>query len=410
MKAASGALIAYLAAMSSDPVDMVVFCVDLYTITLVDGTVLRYTTGDRTITVGGHTYVAMSSSSPTNPALNRSKVDSKVGLDVTSLELDVYATPATLVEGIPLLTALRTGLFDGASVLVLRLIQQNPTDVSLGTFIQFAGTVGDISEITNISARIEVKALTEYLNVQMPRNLFQPGCRHALFDAGCTLSAGAFRVSGTVTGSPNVITIPTNLTQPGPTSSPVSAPTLSSSSAPNTNILATTYYVEVTYVTALGETTASPESFLSIAARNVLVVHSPPSGSGITGYNVYVGLQSGAEWKQNGAPISIGTNWTMPGNGALQGIPAPELNSSGYFTLGVVTFTSGVLNGLSYAIQDYTAGVLTLVVGALAAPSAGDTFTIIPGCDKQLATCQYKFSNLIHFGGTPFIPQPESVI
>jgi hypothetical protein len=39
-------------------------------------------------------------------------------------------------------------------------------------------------------------------------------------------------------------------------------------------------------------------------------------------------------------------------------------------------------------------------------PSAGDAFVVSPGCDKQTATCQL-FSNLVNFGGTPYIPPPE---
>ncbi len=410
MKTASSALITFLSNASQNPNDMAVFCADLYTFTLVDGTVLRYSSGDRPVTIGGHTFNAITPAAPGYPAISRSKLTSKIGLDVTELEVDIFATPTTLVEGMPILQALDNGLFDGATVLVERLIQQNPTDISLGKYIQFGGTVGDVSEITGSSAKLQVKALTEYLNLQMPRNLFQPGCRHALFDAGCSLSQSSFTVTGAVVSGTGMSTIsfPTNLTQASAIAAPTAAPTLSYASASNTNILAQTYYVTVTYTSALGETTVSPEAYIHVPARNVLVVHSPPSHSGVTGYNIYVGLQSGSWWKQNGSPFGIGTNWQMGGNGVAQGIPPPEVSTGGYFTGGVITFTSGVNSGLSFSVRDYIGGAVFLVVGALATPSAGDTFTIIPGCDKQISTCLSKYNNLANFAGTPFIPTPEA--
>jgi uncharacterized phage protein (TIGR02218 family) len=103
----------------------------------------------------------------------------------------------------------------------------------------------------------------------------------------------------------------------------------------------------------------------------------------------------------------------MPGNGWNQGSPPPAQNTSGFFTLGVITFTSGANSGLSYVIQDYenpgSGGVITLVRGMLATPAPGDTFTIVAGCDKAYETCINKFSNLANFAGAPWVPTPEAM-
>jgi len=40
----------------------------------------------------------------------------------------------------------------------------------------------------------------------------------------------------------------------------------------------------------------------------------------------------------------------------------------------------------------------------------GDTFTLYPGCDGQLATCDFKFSNKQNFGGFPNVPGPPAAI
>lgn len=93
--------------------------------------------------------------------------------------------------------------------------------------------------------------------------------------------------------------------------------------------------------------------------------------------------------------------------------------TTGWFDLGTLTFTSGVLNGVTRSVKTYTnvAGVKTIVPAAPlspigsstpTAPGIGDTFAIYPGCDKLQATCSSKFSNLARFRGFPYIPPPEN--
>lgn len=83
-----------------------------------------------------------------------------------------------------------------------------------------------------------------------------------------------------------------------------------------------------------------------------------------------------------------------------------------YFELGVITFTSGVNNGLSQTVGSYlhASGALSTKFPFAAAPSVGDTFSIYPGDDLQQATCTTKFNNLAHFGGTPYVPVPETLL
>lgn len=410
MKTGSPALIAYLAAASSKPADMVVWMVDLYTITLVNGVVLRICSGDQSITINGNTFDVLSGATPDKPVIERSRVNSTVGLSVDDLIINISATPIVQINGIPVLATMLNGDFDGATVLVERLIMPTYGDISLGTLIWFSGTIADINDISPTSAKITVRALTELFNIQMPRNLFQPACRQTLFDAGCTLSKAAFQVSGGVgsTPAPTVIAFPTGLTQPGSTPGPTAAPALSASTLTGLNLSPTQYFAVVTHVTAFGESPPSPEATIVVGANLLLNVASPPPATGVIGYNVYVGDQPGSWAKQNGVPISIGTHWVEAPDGIVQGNPPPT-DTTGYFTQGVVTFTSGLNTGLSRFVIEYQAGGLTKIIDALPyPPSPGDAFTILPGCDKSQPTCDHKFSNLIHFGGQPFIPQPET--
>ena len=83
---------------------------------------------------------------------------------------------------------------------------------------------------------------------------------------------------------------------------------------------------------------------------------------------------------------------------------------NGYFNMGTVTFTSGILNGLSRTVKNYSSGTLTFIAALPAAPALGDTLQVFPGCDKQQSTCHNKFNNLVHFRGFPYIPQNETAV
>lgn len=109
------------------------------------------------------------------------------------------------------------------------------------------------------------------------------------------------------------------------TAPPVSAPILTSTSGGS--LPAATYYVRATYVTASGETAASLEASLKVAANNLLQVASPGPDvlSVATGWNVYVSTTSGAETLQNGnTPIALNSGWTEPSAGLITGAALPQ--------------------------------------------------------------------------------------
>ena len=92
-----------------------------------------------------------------------------------------------------------------------------------------------------------------------------------------------------------------------------------------------------------------------------------------------------------------------------------------FFDRGILSFTSGVLNGAQFTVQGSshasTLVTLTTILPFPSAPSAGDSFTVLAGCDKQFATCKSgKFKNSggsvdnsIHYRGAPFVPNPETL-
>ena len=82
-----------------------------------------------------------------------------------------------------------------------------------------------------------------------------------------------------------------------------------------------------------------------------------------------------------------------------------------YFDLGYMTFTSGVNNTFIGTIsqQLHASGALVLKYPMPAAPSPGDTFNIVRGCDLSVASCNAR-SNLAHNSSVPFMPVPETIL
>lgn len=79
----------------------------------------------------------------------------------------------------------------------------------------------------------------------------------------------------------------------------------------------------------------------------------------------------------------------------------------GWFSLGVISWTSGPLVGRSFAVLDHAARggkVFITLSAADPQPQVGATFTIIAGCDKSFKTCREKFGNGLNFRGFPHLP------
>jgi len=287
MKTATAGFIAWLAANT----EMVM--AELYDITLADGTQLHYTTFDRSLVVGGTTYLA----GP--PNFKRGTAEEVIGLSkVGTLSLEVHATPTDLINGVPVLQKVVRGDFDKAALTVRRLFMDSSL-TQQGTVIRFVGNIGDLDQVSRTAAKFTCKSKVEDLNIQLPRNILQPTCIHTLFDSGCTLNKASFAVNGTVQAGSTVNKLITNLTQ-----------------------------------------------------------------------------------------------------------------ADGYFDNGQLIFNSGADSGHVVAVKAYlnSSGTVFFVVPLPALPSAGDTFTIHPGCDKTQSTCTSKFSNLANFGGFPYVPVPETAI
>lgn len=79
-----------------------------------------------------------------------------------------------------------------------------------------------------------------------------------------------------------------------------------------------------------------------------------------------------------------------------------------WFSLGYLTFTSGLNDGIKMDVKLHTVTASAVTVELwFRAPfniSATDTFAIVAGCRKDSGTCINKFNNIINFQGFNFIP------
>jgi uncharacterized phage protein (TIGR02218 family) len=77
---------------------------------------------------------------------------------------------------------------------------------------------------------------------------------------------------------------------------------------------------------------------------------------------------------------------------------------------GTIISTSGNNNGYKRTVRNWSGTIAQLLQPFLYTVNPGDTFTVLPGCDHTLNTCQNVFNNLIHYGGMPYIPPPELAV
>lgn len=161
--------------------------VSLWTVTLVAGTVYRWTDGDVAITVNGTTWSL-------GPGLSRSRVQQRIGVAVDTMTITVAADSTVLVGSRPILEALAKRVFDGATVLLERAYLDD-TNTCKGVMPVFYGRAGGVKSGRS-GATMEVRSFAELLDVMIPSELYQPGCRNTLFDAQCGLAMAANTVAG----------------------------------------------------------------------------------------------------------------------------------------------------------------------------------------------------------------------
>lgn len=83
---------------------------------------------------------------------------------------------------------------------------------------------------------------------------------------------------------------------------------------------------------------------------------------------------------------------------------------AGLYVQGTIFGLTGANAGDSRTVAGMSSGNISVKLAFLSPPMAGDQFQLLPGCDRSIATCTNVFNNVIHFGGMPYIPTPETAV
>jgi uncharacterized phage protein (TIGR02218 family) len=291
---------AFLQACRGGPGQVQCWIGELFTYTLADGTIYRWTSFDQSLTVAGVTWFAQRDGAP---IITRNRFSVKNTVEIPELELRL-GCPDTLLSNLK--TQIHNGIWDGARAEMDRVFMPTPGDTQYGYILLFngrqSGAVIDAEGIT-----LTAKGDNVLMNQQAPRNLYQTNCLHSFCDTGCTLEESAY--------------------------------------------------------TFTGQTVDSGSNAGNIA-------------------------------------------WTVP-----SGFTGSQ------FVNGKVTMTSGAANGQIRTVRYASASSLALTYPLYDAPSPGDTFNILLGCDKQQTSCETRtpvgggtINNIQHFRGYPYVPQAEIAV
>lgn len=108
-------------------------------------------------------------------------------------------------------------------------------------------------------------------------------------------------------------------------------------------------------------------------------------------------------------PLTVtGSVTTVLSNGSFNDTARTE--SNGYFTSGLLTWTSGLNSGRSMEVKKYVVGQIDLFSFMPDNIQVGDSYSVYPGCDKSWDTCQNTFTNADNFRGFPHIPGQDEVL
>ena len=181
---------------------------DLWTITLNAGSVVRWTSADVPISFGGFTWIK-------GPTIRRGQISEKRGVEVAALDVEITAlTGVDTIRGNAIIPYIAAHGFDGATVKLERAFAPNWLAPIAGTVIRFAGKVTSIGSIQGATAKLTVSSWMILLDAALPRNLYQAGCIHTLYDSGCTINPALFSVNSTVSAGGQTTNLATALVAP----------------------------------------------------------------------------------------------------------------------------------------------------------------------------------------------------
>jgi uncharacterized phage protein (TIGR02218 family) len=176
---------------------------DLFTLTLLDGTVYRWTSADVGMTIGGHTWLS------NGAVLSRGNLRWTSRLEVDNL--DVMLSGATQINGKSICLLAATGFFDGARLQLDHIAGSDlPNAIANGPCLAyFEGLIAGIEPgpiVTKLIVQSDIAALG---TVMLPQRTAELGCTYAVYDPNCTLNKATFTDAASVSNnSPTTTSVP----------------------------------------------------------------------------------------------------------------------------------------------------------------------------------------------------------
>lgn len=176
---------------------------DCYTIAAPNGDHIRCTNAQKDMIVtpwGGGVKVTFTSD---GIKVSGIRMNLGIGVDVDEQDVQLDFDDETVFQDIPFSRALLWGRFDGGTITRDRYfaatwgVDNLPTAWMGGTRL-FSGNVADLDEVGRSYCKLKVRSDLSKLEINMPKELFQPSCKNAIYDVGCGLDRGLFQVNGLV--------------------------------------------------------------------------------------------------------------------------------------------------------------------------------------------------------------------
>lgn len=167
---------------------------NLVTLVTKAGTTVRWAAGGRDVVYGGNTYTG--SGTGTAPLVQPMRIREAVGLEVSTLELNLDCGTTAQIGGVALQNAALNGVLDDARVTVHRAYMATPGGAVVGVIHRFAGVVSDC-EVDSYSVRLRVQSDLYKLEEPLPRHLIREKCSWDWAGPGCGLTASAWQETHT---------------------------------------------------------------------------------------------------------------------------------------------------------------------------------------------------------------------
>jgi hypothetical protein len=204
MKSNDAALIAHLLQGGTNKDGAFIFA-ELYTIELLSGEVLRFTSADGDVTHGGNTWLA----GPLE--IMRGTTRSSIGFEVDDVPLDINSEGDAILNGFSLQRLMQLGFMERALVTIERLYFESwGVDPSWAPFVVFHGRWSS-EDIGWLRCRAELK-FGEELHQPWPRRHVGASCAFVVFDEDCTLDREDFRTDATAEAGSTVVKLYAPLT------------------------------------------------------------------------------------------------------------------------------------------------------------------------------------------------------